>query len=354
MRLHTRRTALSTFLAVPALLLAGCAVPGAAGAPAEALAPTAALPSSVPDQTEIVVGDPATEVALKLSGELGKFTFPIKFAELSGGPQTIEAFRAGALDVGSVADIPPLHATWTGLDVRIVASSGRREPLKHPIYRLGVAPGSGVSSLADLRGKKIAYSPGQAQGALVLRVLAKAGLTQNDVKLVELPSTGDVYANALGSRQVDVAPISGALIKRYLSQYGAEGGTTLAHGLRDDPWLLYVPEASLRDPAKAAAIREYVQRWAVAKRWVNEHPVEWAQKYYVEDQGLSPEDAAWVVEQDGKTDVPTSWDQAIADHQATVDLLAAEQGREPFDVDGIYDRRFEKIAGAFFRGREST
>src|SRR5690349_23456227 len=38
------------------------------------------------------------------------------------------------------------------------------------------------------------YSPGQAQGALILKVLQKVGLAKDDVKLVELPSTGDVYS----------------------------------------------------------------------------------------------------------------------------------------------------------------
>ncbi len=113
-------------------------------------------------------------------------------------------------------------------------SAGCREP--PPLYELGVAPGgAGITDLQGLRGKKIAYSPGQAQGALVLRILEKAGLQQSDVKLVELPSTGDTYSTALSSKQVDAAPLGGVQIKRYLAKYGADGGTTLRHGLRDDP-----------------------------------------------------------------------------------------------------------------------
>ena len=41
-----------------------------------------------------------------------------------------------------------------------------------------IPPGTTVNTPADLRGKKIAYSPGQAQGALVLKVLKKAGLAK--------------------------------------------------------------------------------------------------------------------------------------------------------------------------------
>lgn len=84
-------------------VLAGC---GSDADAAGNLAPDAPLPSVVPAGTKIVVGDPATRVALQLSGQLDKFTAKIEFANLSGGPQTTEAFRAKALDVGSVAEIP--------------------------------------------------------------------------------------------------------------------------------------------------------------------------------------------------------------------------------------------------------
>ena len=333
--------ALAPLLAV-LTVLGGCST-GATGK--SDLALSAALPTDVPESTELVVGDPMTEVALKLSGEIDKFSFPVTFANISGGPQTTEAFRADALDVGAVADIPPIHATWTGLKVKIVAAKYREDPVEHPIYELGVAPGAGVRSLADLRGKKIAYSPGQAQGALVLRVLQKAGLSQDDVKLVELPSTGDVYNNALASEQVDVAPLGGVQIKRYLASYGQDGGITIRHGIRDDPSHLYVLQSSLQDKAKAAAIREYVEHWAVAQRWIDEHPKEWLEGYYEKDQGLSAEDGKWLIANASHPEIPTSWSSHIADHQKTIDLLVKEEGHPELKAASLWDRRFEKVGG---------
>lgn len=306
------------------------------------------LPTKVPKGTTLIVGDPQTKIALELSGEIDEFTFDVEFANISGGPQTTEAFRAEALDVGAVADIPPIHATWTGLDVKIVAAKYRTDPITNPIYQLGIAPGVAVKDLDDLRGKRIAYSPGQAQGALVLRVLQKAGLSQDDVELVELPSTGDVYATALAAKEVDVAPIGGVQIKRYLAQYGKDGGTTIPHGLRDDPSHLYVLQSSLEDEHKAAAIREYVEHWAIAQKWIDEHPEEWLQGYYVKDQGLSAEDGQWLIDHVGHPVVPTDWTPHIADHQATIDLLVKEQDQPELDAETLWDRRFEKVGGTAF------
>jgi sulfonate transport system substrate-binding protein len=345
-RRRSRRLGLAALALAPLALLTACGTSGSSGR--SDLALSAALPTDVPKSTQLVVGDPQTEVALKLSGEVKKFSFPVKFANISGGPETTEAFRANALDVGAVADIPPVHATWTGLKVKIVAAKYRKDPINHPIYELGVAPGAGVKSLADLKGKKIAYSPGQAQGALVLRVLQKAGLSKDDVKLVELPSTGDVYPNALASKQVDVAPLGGVYIKRYLASYGKDGGITIKHGIRDDPSHLYVVQSSLEDSAKAAAIREYVQHWAVAQRWIDEHPKEWLEGYYVKDQGLSPADGQWLIDNASHPEIPTDWSQHIAEHQKTIDLLVKEEGHPPLKAESLWDKRFEKVGGEAF------
>ena len=330
-------------------LVTGCGANADADGAAK-LSLDAALPTTVPDGAKIVVGDPATEVALKLSGQIDKVSTFVQFANLSGGPQTTEAFRAHALDVGSVAEIPPIHATWTGLHVKIVASKFRKDPLEHPIYKLGIAPGVSVKTLGDLKGKKIAYSPGQAQGALVLKVLKKAGLTKDDVKLVELPSTGDVYSNALSGKQVDVAPIGGVQIKRYLAKYGKDGASTIAHGLRDDAGHLYVPTESLEDPGKAAAIRAYVAAWAVAQVWIDTHPKEWIEGYYVKDQGLTAADGQWLVDNAGHPDIPADWSDAIQRQQETIELLAKETGNKVIQAKDLYDLRFQTVAADAIKG----
>jgi sulfonate transport system substrate-binding protein len=316
---------------------------------AETLAADAPIPAAVPHGTRLVIGDPAGQRALILSGQIDKLPFQVEWANIQGGPLTIEAFRAGALDIGAVADIPPIHATWTGVPVKIVAASFRQDPIAHPIYQLGIAPGVTVKTLADLKGKRIAFSPGQAQGILVLRVLEKAGLTQQDVELVEMPSAvAGTYGTALGSKLVDVAPIGGAPAKHYVENYSRDGATLIPHGLRDDPSYLYVPAADVADPAKAAAIRAYVAAWGRAHAWIDAHPQEWAQGYYAGDQGLNAEDARYVVDSLGKTDIPGDWTEAIARQQATIALLAKATSQKVLNAADLFDRRFEPVAAEAF------
>ncbi|MFD4646603.1 ABC transporter substrate-binding protein [Streptomyces sp. NPDC058441] len=312
------------------------------------------IPAKVSAGTSLTIGAPDLKVALELSGQIDKLPFKVKWANISGGPQCSEAFRADALDICSSAEIPSINAHWTGLDTKLVAAKFRKDPIAYPIYELGIAPGAHIKTLADLRGKKIAYSPGQAQGALVLRILKKAGLTQQDVDLVELASTGDVYPTALGNRQVDAAPIADVNIKRYLTKYGRDGGTTIKHGLRDDPGHLWALTDSVSNAQKSAAIRELIKFWARAQIWIDDHPKQWIDGYYVKDQGLSHEDGEYLVERSGHPDFPADWTGAIERQQQTVDLLAKEQKHKAFDAGILFDRRYERVAADAVAGERKT
>src|SRR3954452_12300615 len=277
------------FAAVAALLLTTACGSHGSGVTLEL---TAALPEKVPSGTHIRIGDPSIQASLAASGldkQLADAGVTVEWANISGGPQSIQAFRGDKLDCSSVADIPSLFAAWTGTKTKIVFQTVTVDPLEHPTYELGVAPGAPVASAADLRGKKIAYSAGQAQGALVLRVLQKAGLTQKDVTLVDLTSNGDSYPTALGSKAVDVAPLGLSQVAKYKAKY--PGASSIKPGIRDDASTLYCLTKSVQDAGKAAALKAYVAVRAKALLWQNDHPGEFAKVYWESVQGLSGSDA---------------------------------------------------------------
>src|SRR4051812_1438868 len=104
---HTRVGRRALLLGVLGGAATGLAACGGPDAPKTVLAAGAPVPDSVPAATTLSVGDKEQQKAIEFSGEAAAFTFTVKWANINGGPQTLEAFRAKALDIGSVADIPP-------------------------------------------------------------------------------------------------------------------------------------------------------------------------------------------------------------------------------------------------------
>ncbi|MET0388382.1 MAG: ABC transporter substrate-binding protein [Polyangiales bacterium] len=295
----------------------------------------APLPTTFAATTRMRLGDPVVEKQLRLNGEISQLPFQIDWQNVTGGPNTLEAFRGDALDGGAVGDTPPIHAAFTGLDVKIIAVAQRKEPS----MKLGLAPHAGIKRLEDLRGKRIAYSPGQAQGALVLRVLRKLKLADNDVRLVELSSAE--FKDALASDQVDVAPLGGPQLVRYLNAYGPKGGSAIDHGVRDGMGFYYVPTSVLRDRDKAGALRAYVALRTRAQQWAADHIEQWVREYYIKDQHLTDEEARSLI---ATVVHPSDWSEAIALTQETIDLIAKSAGRPSVDARQLFDLRFEHVA----------
>jgi sulfonate transport system substrate-binding protein len=338
---RSRRPAAAAVAVVGALLLAACSGSSGAGGELDAAAP---LPTEVPPGTTLVIADQseAQQVALRASGELDRLPFAAEFANFTGGPAILEAFRADAADVATVGDTPPIHALVAGADVPIILAL-RRDP---SATRLAVAPGVGARSLADLRGKKIAYAEGTAQQVIVLRALEKAGLRTSDVELIRL-QLGE-FPDAVRTGQVDIAPLGEPNITRFLAEAAPRGGGVIDPAETADTSsglsYLYARREVLQDPAKAAALRAYVEHYIRSQQWINEHPQEWVQEYYVQNQGLRAEDGQRILDSLGKITFPRLNDALVRRQQETIDVidLAGELPRKVRAADG-FDLRFDEV-----------
>lgn len=107
----------------------------------------------------------------------------VKWIEFPAGPQMLEALNVGALDVASTGDIPPLFAQTAGADLVYIGA----EPPKPTAETILVHNNSPLHSVADLKGKKVAFQKGSSSHNLILRALNKAGLSYQDIQPVYLP-----------------------------------------------------------------------------------------------------------------------------------------------------------------------
>ncbi|MCX5259166.1 ABC transporter substrate-binding protein [Streptomyces canus] len=335
-----RRLFLSSILGAAAGVagLSGCAGSSAAADSKDAL--SAPLAAKVPAGTSLKIASYLSTQQLQLKlGKLGALPFKVSsWPNIAAGPDVINAFRAGSLDVATNAGIPPIQAHYQGFDAKIVAINITRKPS----YVFATKPGSDIRTVQDFKGKRLAFSQGQAQGVVLLRALKKAGIAYDDVKLV--PLTSNQFFTALQSGQVDVAPLANSQAPSYLSQYEAKGAHAVTTDVVDLLTLLWAPTSVLADSAKAAAVAAYIPYWAKGQVWVYENPDIWNEQFYVKTQNLTLAQAKAVTALSNKPLFPPSWGEAIKWEQETADLLAEGGFVKKFDVGDLFDHRFEGIA----------
>ncbi|MBB4920858.1 aliphatic sulfonate ABC transporter substrate-binding protein [Streptosporangium saharense] len=98
----------------------------------------------------------------------------------------------GGYDFVGTGSTPPVTAQGKGHDIVYVAVSGSR----HENGRLVVREDSPITSLEDLKGKKVALGHGSWQTTLLLFALDKAGLTWKDIVPVDAGvDAGELFLN---------------------------------------------------------------------------------------------------------------------------------------------------------------
>jgi len=114
------------------------------------------------------------------------------------GPVINEAFANGQVDLAYLGDLAAIIGKSNGLDTRLLSASARG--VKH---YLGVVPGSGIKTLQDLKGKRVAIFRGTASQLSFDAALASQGLSEKDVKVINLDFNAAVAA--LAAKQIDAS-----------------------------------------------------------------------------------------------------------------------------------------------------
>lgn len=251
------------------------------------------------------------------------------------GPAVNEALSNQQIDFAYEGDLPQVVARANGLDTRLLAAIGTRSP----VY-VAVPKGSDIHTLADLKGKKVAIFRGTNGHLVAINVLATAGLTERDLKVINL-DTGSSQA-ALASKGVDAA-FGGFELFKLRDQ-----------GLVD---LIYANEA--KDPALTRQTALLVRT-----DYASQHPeqVQTVVNVLVDAARWSsdPANQQAVFEEFTKAGTPiSSWqaefagtplkerlsplvdDYVLARYQAVADQALQEKLiRRPVKVDGWFDTRF--------------
>jgi sulfonate transport system substrate-binding protein len=166
------------------------------------VAALALAPARAEDKpTEIRIGTqkggffPAVRQRHSLEDAFKPFGIEVKWIDFQFGPPLLEAINAGSVDFGFVGDSPPIFAQAGGARVRYVAavkSDGNTQAIIVP-------QDSPIKTLADLKGKRIAFGKGSSAHNLLVAALEKAGLSWGDITPAPLAPADATAAFIKGS-----------------------------------------------------------------------------------------------------------------------------------------------------------
>lgn len=192
---HMKRYGIAAIATAAALLLSACAGP----------AETTPGDSGSGERVTVRVGyiPGAHDIAqLFLAERAGYFEdqgIVIETTSFQTGISLAQALTGGSLDVGVMgAVVANFPAKGQG---KLVVLNNQQVD----IHQIWASPESGISSVEDLKGKTIATTSGTASDLVLQVALDKAGLTRDDVEVVNLDMPS--VANAFVTGAVDAASL---------------------------------------------------------------------------------------------------------------------------------------------------
>ena len=320
-----------------AAALAASVTAGTAGSSAAAVP---AAKGGIPSGITLNVGDQnqSAETLMASSGLLKGAPYKVNFVEFSNGPLIDAALASDKLDLGAMGDTPAEGAVGEHLAVKAVLTSLAQGASSWLVAR------PGITSIAQLKGKKVAYTTGTAQQAFALRALATAGLTQHDVQQVNV--TLQQLGTVIESGNADASILSVQYKTDYLEQ--KPDAKVLANNATTKPpayGYTVATTAALDNPGKLAAIKDYIRRDIEANIWERSHRSQWIQDYYVDVEHQTTQQAKTILAAGGLSHfVPIGKKQQNA-LQGVVKLLV-KSGAIPksFSVAPLYSTKIEAIS----------
>lgn len=200
----------------------------------------------------------------------------IRWVQSAGSNKALEFLNAGSIDFGSTAGSAALLARINGNPIKSVYVFSRPE-----WTALVTRKDTGLTKVADLKGKRVAVTRGTDPHIFLVRALADAGLSEKDVKLVLLQHAdgrlaldrGDVDAWAGLDPMMAAAEIEGGDVLFFRK---AEANTWGILNVRED--------FAAQNPD---LVRRVLGVYEEARRWSLAHPQD-VKRIFAEVTKLAP------------------------------------------------------------------
>jgi NitT/TauT family transport system substrate-binding protein len=203
----------------------------------------------------------ATMLAAQEAGLFSRNNVDVELRYFENYTDSINALASGEIDANSQTLNDTLPSVAGGTDLKIVLVNDNSTGNDKIIAR------EGITSVADLRGTRVAVEQGTVDHYLLLLALAEANLTAEDIELVALPTNAAAAAFAAG--QVDAVGAFAPFTSVALARPGSRAIATSAEfpGAIPDH-LVVTADLAQNHPAEVQAL---VNTWFDTMDWIAEN-----------------------------------------------------------------------------------
>lgn len=221
----------------------------------------AADPVTLRVATNDIYGVSATFAA---NGDNTRPGFVFEKARLTSIPDMLNALRAGQIDAAELGEVGPVVAQAAGTGFKVVAVT---TPWRNG-EAIIVWKDSPITTIEDLKGKKVAYPNATNAQWLLIKALQSKGLGLKDIESVHLPAGSNLLA-ALESGVIDAT----VYIDVPLASYEAQGARAIARpaDVGFDSSLQFVASDEAI-ATKKEAVAAFVNQLARHIAWGQAHP----------------------------------------------------------------------------------
>lgn len=190
----------------------------------------------------------------------------IEISTFQNGPAVNEAFLAGEIDiVNGIGDQPTVNSFSAGKINTVVLATGA-------IFKnvgIIVNSDSEINSVEDLKGKKIGTMVGTSTHKILLQFLQDAGMTAEDVELINISDQNAELA-ALEKGEVDAVILLGAPYDSAITNGVAK---TVTDGTKHPNYSYIEVAGSFLDEHKEL-VKKFLQAAKKGEEYINENPDE--------------------------------------------------------------------------------
>ncbi|MFG1477965.1 ABC transporter substrate-binding protein [Xanthobacter sp. V4C-4] len=299
------------------------------------------------EKVKLLVGyqDLTVPSTVEASKVLEGAPYEVQWVILPGPAAQLSALYSKNIDVGHMGDTSLIieqgkaKEDWKAENPPLQIVAGwRATDAKYPPIVTVARADAGINTPADLRGKKWAYNFGGFNYLQYVLTGLKAGLTPKDYEPVQL---GDQNATAAAFNSGRVDAYSGSIAP---VAEGIEKGTAKVIVTSDD---LAIPALNvftargdvLKDPAKTAALADFLARVRAHWDWYGKH-LDTVEQIYIDKVKQTPTRAKLTALYQNATFQPL--DDALAQREQKIADILFEAGAIPkkIDVNVEFNRAF--------------